>query len=179
MEKLLRKDTKYQWNDECQKGLDTLKENMVTAPILVFPDWGKTFHVHVYASAIELGAILAHPGVGDLDHSIAFARIKLSDLEHNYNTMEREGLAMVYALQNFRHYLLGKHFKMFIDHSALKYLVNKTVLGGRICQWLLLFQEFDFQVIVKLGKLNAGPDHLSWVTNGEEPTNLEDNFLDA
>jgi hypothetical protein len=92
---------------------------------------------------------------------------------------EREGLAMVYALQSFRHYLLGKHFNMFTDHSALKYLVNKPVLGGRICRWLLLFQEFDFEVIVKLGKLNAGLDHLSRVTNGEEPTNVEDKFLDA
>jgi hypothetical protein len=52
---------------------------------------------------------------------------------------EREGLAMVYVLQNFRHYLLRGHFKMFIDHSALKYLVNKPVLGRRICRWLLLF----------------------------------------
>jgi hypothetical protein len=83
---------------------------------------------------------------------------------------------MVYALHKFRHYLLGKHFNMFIDHSTLKYLVNKPVLGGRICHWLLLFQEFDFDVIVKLGKLNARLDHLSRVTNGEEPTNLEENF---
>jgi hypothetical protein len=90
-----------------------------------------------------------------------------------------EGLAMVYALQNFRHYLLGKHFKMFTYHSALKYLVNKPVLGGIIYRSLLLFQEFDFDVIVKLGKLNTGPNHLSRVTNGEEPTNLEDKFPDA
>jgi hypothetical protein len=61
---------------------------------------------------------------------------------------------------------------MFTDHLALKYLVNKLVLGGRICQWLFLFQEFDFEVIVKPGKLNAGPDHLSRVTNGEEPMNF-------
>jgi len=114
-----------------------------------------------------------------LDHPIVFARRKLSDSEHNYNTTEREGLAMVYALQKFMHYLLGKHFNMFTDHSTLKYLVNKPVLGGRIYRWLLLFQEFDFEVIVKLGKLNAGPDHLSRFTNGEEPTNLEENFLDA
>jgi hypothetical protein len=66
----------------------------------------------------------------DLDHPIAFASIKLSESEQNYNTTEREGLAMVYALQKFRHYLLGKHFKMFTDHSSLKYLVNKPVLGG-------------------------------------------------
>ena len=86
---------------------------------------------------------------------------------------------MVYTLQKFMHYLLGKHFKIFTDHSSLKYLVNKPVLRGRICIWLLLFQEFYFEVIVKLGKLTAGPDHLSRITNGEEPTNLEDNFLDT
>jgi hypothetical protein len=152
---------------------------MVTTPILVFSDWEKTFHVHVDASAIALGAILAQPGARELDHPIAFASRKLSESEQNYNTAKREGLAMVYVLQKFRHYLLGKHFKMSIDHSSLKYLVNKTVLGGRICRWLLLFQEFDFEVIVKPGKLNARSDHLSRITNGEESTNLEDNFPDA
>jgi hypothetical protein len=79
MEKLLRKDTKYQWNDECQHFLDTLKEKMVITPILIFPYWEKTFHVHVDASTISLGAILAQLGVGDLDHPIAFTRTKLSD----------------------------------------------------------------------------------------------------
>jgi hypothetical protein len=133
----------------------------------------------VDASAIALGAVLTQPGEGDIDHPIAFARRKLSYSEHNYNTTEREGLAMVYALQKYKHYLLGKHFKMFTDHSSLRYLVNKPVLGGRICRWLLLFQEFDFEVVVKPGRLNAGPDHLSRITNGEEPSNLEDNFPDA
>jgi hypothetical protein len=86
---------------------------------------------------------------------------------------------MVYRLHKLRHYLLGKHFKMFTDHSFLKYLVNKPVLGGRICRWILLFLEFDLEVIVKPGKMNVGLDHLSRVTNGEEPNNLEDNFPDA
>src|SRR5271156_3550389 len=86
---------------------------------------------------------------------------------------------MVYALQKFRHYLLGAPFKMFTDHSALKYLVNKPVLGGRICRWLLLFQEYDFEIIVKPGRLNAGLDHLSRIESGEEPTNLEDIMPDA
>jgi len=86
---------------------------------------------------------------------------------------------MVYALQKFRHCLLGGQFKMFTDHSALKYLVNKPVLGGRICRWLLLFQEYDFEIIVKPGRLNVGPDHLSRIGTSEEPTNLEDNLPDA
>jgi hypothetical protein len=86
---------------------------------------------------------------------------------------------MVYALQKFRHYLLGSHFKMYTDHSALKYLVHKPALGGKICRWLLLFQEYDFEVIVKPEKMNAGLDHLSWILIGEDAGNLEDSFPDA
>ena len=86
---------------------------------------------------------------------------------------------MVYALQKFRNYLLSAHFKMFINHSNLKYLVNKPVLGGNICRWLLLFQEYDFEITVKLGQLNIGFDHLSRLESGEEPASLEDNMPDA
>ena len=68
---------------------------------------------------------------------------------------------------------------MYTDPSALEYLVNKPVLGGNICRWLLLFQEFDFEVVVKPGPLNVGPDLLSRIESGEEPTILEDNFPDA
>jgi hypothetical protein len=68
---------------------------------------------------------------------------------------------------------------MFTDHSALKYLVNKLVLGGRICKWLLLFQEYDFEILVKLGRMNKGLDHLSRLEHGEEPTSLEDTLPDA
>jgi len=139
MEKLLKMDVIFCWSDECQKSLDVLKEKMVTAPILVFPNWKKEFYVHVDTSCITLGAMLTQAGEGELDHPIAFASRKLSKAEKNYSTIEHEGLAMVYALQKFRHYLLGGHFKMYTDQSALKYLVNKAMLGGKICISLFLF----------------------------------------
>jgi hypothetical protein len=152
---------------------------MVTVPILVFPNWTKEFHVHVDASSIDLGYVLAHPGGGDIDHPLTFASRKLSIAEINYTTTKREGLAMVYVLQKFCHYLLGGHFKMFIDHSMLKYLVNKPVLGESICRWILLFQEYDFEIIVNLGRMNKGLDHFSRLEHGEEPTSLEDTLSDA
>jgi hypothetical protein len=68
---------------------------------------------------------------------------------------------------------------MFTDHSALKYLVNKPVLRGRICRWLLIFQEYDFEIVIKPRRMNKGPDHLSRLEHGEEPTSLEDTLLDA
>lgn len=68
---------------------------------------------------------------------------------------------------------------MFIDHSALKYLMNKPILGGKICIWLLLFQEYDFEVFVKPRRLNVGLDHLTRLETEEKPTNIEDNLPDA
>jgi hypothetical protein len=111
--------------------------------------------VHVDASSTTLGTILSQPCEGDINHPIAFASNKLSTMEKNYTTTKHEGLAMVYVLQKFIHYLLGSHFKMYTYDYALRYLVNKPVLGGRICRWLLLFQEYDFKVVVKLGKINT------------------------
>jgi hypothetical protein len=73
LERLLRKDIKYEWTSECQQAFDTLKEKLVTAPILIFSDWSKIFHVHVDASSITLGVILAQPGEGSIDHPIYFS----------------------------------------------------------------------------------------------------------
>jgi len=111
MDKLLEKEIRFYWDVECQQALDTLKEKLLTMSILVFPDFHKEFHVHVDASSIALGTILAQPREGDIDHPISFTNRKLYTIKKNYTKMEREGLAMVYAPQNFRHYLLGNKFK--------------------------------------------------------------------
>ena len=68
---------------------------------------------------------------------------------------------------------------MFMNHSGLKYLVNKPMLWGNIFCWLLIFQEFDFEIIVKLGHLDDGPNHLSQIETCEEPTNIEDGLPDG
>ena len=88
MEKQLKKDIWFEWTPECQASLDILKEKMVTSPILVFPDWNKDFHVHVDASSIALGIVLAQSGEGNIDHPISFASRKLSTAEKNYTTTE-------------------------------------------------------------------------------------------
>lgn len=127
------------WIEDCQTTLNILKEKLVSSLIIVYPDWNKMFHVHIDALGITLGAVLAQPRERNMDHSMYYASRNLSTAERNYTTTEREALAMVYSLQNLRHYLLGVPFKFFTHHSTLKYLVNKSKLEGRICQWLLLF----------------------------------------
>jgi len=79
---------------------------MVITLILVFPDWKKEFHIHVHASYIALGAVLTHASEGEMDHPIAFMSRNLSKAKKNYSTTQHEGLAMVYTLHKFMHYLL-------------------------------------------------------------------------
>ena len=86
---------------------------------------------------------------------------------------------MVFALQKYRHYLLANTFIFYIDHQALKYLVNKPLHHGRIWRWLLLFQEFEFEVIIGLGKLNVCPHHLSRINTREELIGVKEDLLDA
>jgi hypothetical protein len=131
------------------------------------------------ASGISLGAILAQPREGNMDHPIYFASKKILQDERNYTTTEMEGLAMIYALKKFRHYLLDSHFKFFTDHSVLKYLVNKPILEGRICKWLLLFQEFSFEVVLKLGRCNVGPNNLSRLESWESGGAVDDQCPDV
>ena len=128
---------------------------------------------------IEIGAILTQPGDDEMDYTIVYSSRKLNKAERNYSTTEREALGMVFVLQKYRHYLLLNLFIFYTDNQALKYLVNKPLHHGRICRWLLLFQEFEFEVIVRPRKLNVGLDHLSRIDTGEEPTRVEDDLLDA
>jgi hypothetical protein len=77
----LKKEVVFQWNEECQQSLDTLKHRLVTASILVFPYWNKELHVHVHTSSLTLGAVLYQPGEEGFDHPIAFYSRNLSTTE--------------------------------------------------------------------------------------------------
>ena len=134
--------------------------------------------MHVVASSVILSVVLVEPGEGSIDHHITFSNKKMSTIENNYTTTEREGSAMVYALLKFRDYLLRAHFKMNTNHSSLKYLVNKLVLGGEIFWWLILFLKFDLEVMVKPDRLNSVPDYLSRIESGDESGNLDNSLPD-
>jgi hypothetical protein len=171
---LLKKSELFRCTPKCDKTFNILKEKLITSPILIFSNWEIEFYVHVDASGITLGSIPVQPGEGNMDHPIYFSIRKFSQVECNYTTTEREGISMIYELQNFRHYLLGSHFKLFTDHSTLKYLVNKPVHEGRICRWILLFQDFLFEVIVKPRRCNVGQNHLSRLESRESGGAVDD-----
>ena len=92
---------------------------------------------------------------------VYYASKTLNEAQRNYTTIEKELLAMVYALDKFRAYLVGSDIVIFTDHSALKYLLTKQNAKARLIRWVLLLQEFNLHIKDKKGLKNVVANHLS------------------
>ena len=177
--RLTRKGEVFDWTTKCESAYQYIETRYQNAPILIGVDWKLEFHVHTDASDIAVGAMLAQNPTGKIDQPIAYALRLLSKAEKNYTTTEKEALAMVYAVNKFRHYLLGNRFIFYVDHLALQYLVNKPQVSGKLARWLLLFLEFDFKVIYKPDKIHGVADALSRNEGAEPATGIPNQTTDA
>ena len=100
-------------------------------------------------------------------HAIYYASKVLNEAQMNYATMEKEMLAIVFALENFRPYLVGSKVVIYTDHAAIKHLLTKADSKPRLIRWVLLIQEFDLVIKDKKVSENVVADHLSWLKNEE------------
>jgi len=148
------------------------------APILIPPNWQLEFHVHTNSSLLAVGAMLADNPIGKYDHFIVYASRLLNKAKQNYITTKRKALTMVYALHKFKHFLLGNRFVFYVNHMALVYLVNKPHVLGRITKWLL-FLEYVFIVVYKLGKTHVIVDVLSRLLNTSKPLGVSDQSVNV
>ena len=101
-----------------------------------------------------------------------------STAQANYTTTENELLAVVFALDKFRPYILGSKVIVYIDHAALKFLLKKADSKPRLIRWMLLLQEFDIEILDRSGAHNLVADHLSRIENGQDHIPIKDNFPD-
>lgn len=112
------------------------------------------------------------------DYSIAFASMQLNPTEKNYTTTEQECLAMVFSIKKFRHYLLLNLVVVFVDHMAIKYLMNKTDLSDRLARWILLVEEFNYMVEYKLGRMQKQGNYFSILSNQIGEASIDDTLID-
>nr|GEV07673.1 reverse transcriptase domain-containing protein [Tanacetum cinerariifolium] len=160
MTRLIGKDTPFIFSKECVEAFQTLKRKLTEAPILIAPDWDMPFELMCDASNFAIGAVL---GQHQDKHfrPIHYASKTMTEAESNYTTTKKEMLAVVYAFEKFRSYLIMNKSIVYTNHSALKYLFAKKDSKARLLCWVLLLQEFTFKVIDTKGAENLAADHLS------------------
>jgi hypothetical protein len=173
---LLMKNAEFKWSNQCEEEFKTLKPKVSTAPILRGPDWKLPFHISSDASDTAIGGVLGQEE-DQLPYAIYFISKNMSPAELNYTVTEKEFLAVIYAINKFRHYITGYSTFVHTDHSAIKYLMNKPITNARVTRWLLLLQEFDITIVDRPGKENVVADFLSRLTvNDDNP--VDDSFPD-
>ena len=157
---LLAKDVPFTWSQACDIAFTKLKNMLVSPPIMRSPNWDLPFKIMCDASDYAIGAVL-----GQREDKKAFvvyyASKTLDSAQANYTTTEKEFLAVVFALEKFRSYIVGSPVTIFTDHAALKYLLSNQDTKPRLTRWILLCQEFNLTIKDKKGVENVVADHLS------------------
>jgi len=156
MTKLLQKDTRYKWTDDCEEAFQELKKRLTSAPILTLPIDGEDYDLYSDASLNGLGCVLMQN-----NKVIAYAAQQLKIHEKNYPTHDLELAAVVFALKIWRHYLYGVHCRFFTDHKSLKYIFTQKELNMRQRRWLELIKDYDIDLQYHEGKANVVADALS------------------
>ena len=161
--KLLEKDGKFVWDEDYQRSFEELKAYLITALIVRAPNWKLPFEVMCDASDLAIGAVLRQREEGK-PYVVYYASKTLNKAQRNYTTTEKELMVVVYALDNFRAYLVRSDIIIFTDHLALKYMLTKKNAKARLIRLVLLLQEFNLQIRDKKGVENVVADHLSRLT---------------
>ena len=160
LHRLTHIDRPFEWSQEADESFDKLREALAACAALKFPVPNHPIEIHPDASDYGLGAVLVQR-IDGVEAPIAYASRLLNQCERNYSITEKEGLAVLWALQKFKPYVWGEKITVITDHHGLCWLMLKHQLAGRLARWSLQVQEYDLTIVYKSGRLHNDADALS------------------
>lgn len=122
-----------------------LKKALISTPIVKSLEWTKSFGLMCDVSDFSIGVVLGQR-YNKVFHTIYYASRTLIEVQINYTTIEKELLAVVFAFDKFRSYLVGTKMFVYTDHVAIKYLISKKDAKSMLIRWVLLWQELDLDI---------------------------------
>ena len=160
---LLHKNTKFQWNDDCEQAFVTLKKHLVSDPILRYPDHNKHFYLTTDASKHGLSFILGQKDDKNRHYVCFYGARSLRPAEKNYSATDLEALAVVTGVDRYHTYLIDKPFTILTDHKALKHMLESKFQGanGKLARWAHALMSYKYKVEYLEGASNTSADCLS------------------
>jgi RNase H-like domain found in reverse transcriptase/Reverse transcriptase (RNA-dependent DNA polymerase) len=183
---LLQKDTKFDWNNQCQEAFETLKGRFLQEPMLMMPDHSKPFQIKSDTSKYTSGAVLTQTDINGDRHPVAFLSKTFTDMERRYKIYDRELLGIVWALKEWQHYIQGSGHMTLIhtDHWNLTYFWKAQKLSDRQARWSLFLSEFDIKLqhlpgnkVILSDALSRRPDHCPEENETKEEILLPDDLF--
>jgi hypothetical protein len=156
MDTVKKRHKSFHWTEEAEKSFKLLKEKITEQPVLVLPDFSKTFQVRCDASGFAIGAVLSQD-----NRPIAYFSEKLNDAKMKYSTYDKEFYAVIQALKKWRHYLVPKEFVLYSDNHALQFITRQEKLNQKHAKWVEFMQNFTFVIKHISGTANKVVDALS------------------
>ena len=143
--RLTKKNTKFEWTEECQNSFDKLKKLLTEAPTLAFPDPKRPYTLYTDANAGCTGAVLTQD-FGQGEQPIHYLSHKLSISQQKGPIIEKEAYAIYYALQKLDHYLHGATFVIKTDHKPLKYLLSSEMKNRKVQMWAMVIASYNCEI---------------------------------
>jgi len=160
LSRLTKKSAKFEWTDEAQKAFESLKRALIDVTSLAFPCPDRPCVLDTDASDVAIGAVLSQ-NIDVVERPIAFFSRVLNPTQRNYCTTRRELLAVICALQHFRHYLLNQKVTLRTDHYSLMWLKTFKRPEGILARWVETLAEFDVDIEHHPGRLHNNVDGVS------------------
>lgn len=159
---MLKKNQAFQWGKEEDVAFRILQERLSTSPVLAYPDREQVQILTTDASNKGISAILSQSpdGTEELEQVVSYNSRTLRSSEENYSTVHQEALAIVWAIDKYRHYLRGRPFKLRTDNAAVAFIMTPNKPSPKLSRWAAGLMEYDFEIVHIPGILNPA-DSLS------------------
>ncbi len=157
---LLCKSNSFVWSTECECSFQMLKSKLSSHPVLIVPDFEKSFAIFVDCSDVAIGACLAQLNCDNIYMPVCYLSRKLNVHQKHYATSEKEALALLTAVRSFKIYLFKK-FVVFTDHSPLTFLKRMSSVNQKLLRWVLELEQYDMEIVHVKGVDNVIADCLS------------------